>query len=251
MANFRAPFLDQWGTGGTEFPDTFQNCGTGENDVPATASITHSWASPGNVTSQSGSSTSNLATSGGGVYVLPYIRASNFGFAIPTGATILGIEVEVVWGSGSSVYTQQDLRLAWGASAVNLSTANRADGSTLNTMDQSLEVWGGAADLWGELASTLNPTVINSSDFGWVFKANRADTNTFLNTIRIDCMRATVYYSLSEPLAGAARTTQTEALVLVTEAKPVRVTQVYSETLAGIIIPATVPAGRRQIIVAT
>lgn len=250
MATFVNPYVDQWGSGGDQFPSLYNNAATGENNVPASGGITHNWTNPDRIVSYD-DQTANLDTNGGGVYVLPYIRASDFGFDVPTGATIVGIEAEVIWGSSSSSLAESDIRVAWGASAVNLSTANRSTGATLGKSAGDSTVYGGPGDLWGELSSTLTPTVINSSDFGWVFKPSRADTNTTSRIVRIDCMRIRIYYTSSEPLAGAVRTTQTEALVLVTEALPVRVTQVYAETLTGIVIPATVPAGRRQVIVAT
>lgn len=250
MATFTFPLLDQWEQGGDE-NSPFLNAGTGENDVPATGGITHNWANPDRVTSQFMSTTSDLSTSGGGTYVLPYLRASNFGFSIPVGATVVGLEVEIVWGASNSGLTEDEIRLAWGASAANLSTNNNGDAGSIPSTDQTVETKGGPTDLWGELSSTLTPAVINSSDFGWVLKVGRADTGATSRTARVDCMRMRVYYTVPEPLAGAVRISQTEVLALVTEAKPARITQVYAEVIAGLTVPVTIPTGRRQVVVAT
>lgn len=249
MATFTEPLLDQWGQGASEGSE-FKNPGTGENDVPATGGITHNWATPGNIVSQLSNSTANLASSGGTPYVLPYLRASNFGLTVPTGATIVGIETEIVWGSSSVGLTEDEIRLAWGASAANLSATNHGDLGALPSLN-TIETRGGPGDLWGELGSTLTPSVINSSDFGWVIKTGRSDTGTSTRTARVDVMRVKVYYTLTEPLAGAVRTTQTEALVLVTEALPARITQAYAEVITSVSVASAIPTGRRQVIVAT
>lgn len=246
MASFIEPLLDQWGQGATEFISPYGNAGTGENDVPATASITHNWTNPGNVISQLGASTANLASSGDPPFILPYLRASNFGFNVPSTATVVGIEVQIVWGfSSGTTYTEDEIRLAWGASAVNLSTTNNADLAAIPTTVDTTELKGSPTDLWGELASTLTPTVLNSSDFGWVIKLGRL-LGTSNRIAHIDCMRARIYYTVPEPLAGNARVTQTEALVLVTEMKDARVTQAYAEALVAVGAPVTFPPGRRQ-----
>ena len=246
---FIEPYIDQWGVGGSEDNTDKRNAGTGQNDVPATASVTHNWSNAGNITSEGDLSTATLTSSVSNPPVLPYLRASNFGFDIPSAATIVGIETEIVWGSGSGTdYLESEIKLAWGASAANLSSGNKGDGASVPTSVVT-EVRGGAADLWGELASTLTPAVLNSSDFGFVLKLTRP-TGTTSRVARIDCMRMRLHFELTDPLDGTIRATQVEAMVLVTEAKDVNVTQVFAEVLVNISEdPPTYAAGARSTVV--
>lgn len=246
---FIQPNIDQWGNGGSEDNTDKRNAGTGQNDVPATASITHNWSNPGNITSELSLGAASLNSSISNPPILPYLRASNFGFNIPSAATLVGIETELAWGSGSSSdYIESEIRLAWGASAANLSTDNNGDGASVPGSAVT-EERGGPTDLWGELASTLTPAVVSSSDFGFVIKLTRP-TGTGSRTAFIDCMRMRVYYSLTDPLDGNVRVTQLEAMALVTEAKEVRVTQVYAEVLTNIPVTSlTYPAGTRSAVV--
>ena len=246
MGTYRSPLDDQWGVSETEDEWSGKaNAGTGENDVPTTASITHSWSNPSNITAES-LSTAELASSGGS-YIFPYLRASNFGFDIPSSATVLGVEVDVVWGATSSDYTLDELYLAWGASASTFSTTNKGTGQNLSSTGGDIVTYGGASDMWGESSATLTPTVVNSSDFGIVIKP--AKTATDSNSCRVDCVRIAVTYSVTED--GNVRVSQTEALVLYTYEKDVQVTQTYAEVIVSTAIGGASGEGRRQIIVVT
>jgi hypothetical protein len=241
MGTYSFPLLDQWGNS----PDAdevsgFANPNTGENDVPATASITHSWTAASNITDEE-SSYATLSSSGGS-YIFPYLRASNFGLNVPSGATVVGIEVEVVWDVSDDEYSLDELRLAWGASAANLSTGDKGTGQLLDKGSGDTDLFGGDSDMWGEMAATLTPAVVNSSDFGVVLKPAKSDAGS--SAMRVDCIRVRVFYSITED--GEVRTSQSEALVLYKDTAPVRVTQLYSEVLVSASAGGGSPAAGRQ-----
>jgi len=117
-----------------------------------------------------------------------YLRASNFGFSIPTGATINGIKVEI------------EQALDTGANAIesavrivkadgSIGTTNKSTGATVPSSDTYV-TYGGASDLWGE---TWTSTDINDTDFGVVFSVSGTAGNTLVDHVRI-----TVYYSTTQ-----------------------------------------------------
>lgn len=245
MGEIQDPFADQWdaSTSGIE-TSPYLGPSTGENNVPATASNTHNWLTPANIATLALGNSS--FTSSGGSYIFPYLRGSNFGFSIPATATILGIEASVIWAATSDHYTLADLKLAWGASAVNLSTTNKAAGENIGGDGGEVTFYGGESDLWGETTATLTPTVINSTDFGFVLKPAKA--SALSSAVSIDAFRVRVFYSEATP-DGAVRITQVEALVLAKETKPVRITQVYAEVVMSVNSPSVAGGGGQQTVI--
>lgn len=218
MPDYKQPIVNQWG-GNILYPSDYvslnndgRKAGTATNDVPATGGKTTDWLNASGATNDTHSSNAycSVTTS---PWVFPYLRLSNYGFAIPASATILGIEVRVAIGgthNTTEIY-DDEIRLAWNASAANLSTDNKATG-TPKAVYEYYTV-GGPADLWGELSSTLTPAVINSSDFGVVIKAGRA-TGSAQRFFGVASVRITVYYSDSAD--GNVRLSQSYVEVLST-----------------------------------
>lgn len=111
--------------------------------------------------------------------------AKDFGFSIPSGATIDGIKVEFKKSSYSGTCYDQHVSLVK-AGSPQFST-NYANATGWPT---SLEyvTYGGASDLWGD---TWTDTDINASGFGACINA----TLGFLDGVQIDHVRITVYYT--------------------------------------------------------
>ena len=113
-----------------------------------------------------------------------YLKATNFGFAIPTGATINGIVVEVerkktgliidnsikIVKGGVIGGTEQNASAAWPA------------GDTYATFGSSTNLWG----------LTWTPADINASNFGMVISCASLLANSIAY---IDHIRITVYYT--------------------------------------------------------
>jgi hypothetical protein len=120
-----------------------------------------------------------------------YLKMTNFGFSIPTGATIFGILVE----------KEQSLHQSDDYISDNIVSIVKADGSIGSTNKAIAGRWlfaesyishGGSTDLWGE---SWTPADINDADFGVAISINGqlADLGSS-SSARIDHVRITVYY---------------------------------------------------------
>lgn len=123
------------------------------------------WANPGRITADDGSTTDcNAGTAS------DYLVASNFGFSVPSDATINGVEVKAEIAEdalGTEVFSAQ----LQDDSAALMGAAKTAtvSGSTL-----TVYTYGGAADLW---SATITPAIVNDADFGvrlWFATSNNA-----------------------------------------------------------------------------
>lgn len=116
---------------------------------------------------------------------------TNFGFSIPNGASILGIQATIVrhadlTGSKNSITDQTVQLVKSGAASGN----NKADGSTLWPTSDATANYGANNDLWGTTWTVAN---INASNFGillTVLNSNDVNINAFVDSISL-----TVTYS--------------------------------------------------------
>jgi hypothetical protein len=122
-----------------------------------------------------------------------YIQALNCGLAIPSTATVCGIEVQVERSAaglliGSSVKDQNLFLVKAGAQV----GSNHASSSNWAGSD-AIAVYGNNADLWG---TTWTPAQINASNFGVQLSAqmNAGLASLFL-TANVDAIAITVYYT--------------------------------------------------------
>ena len=112
-----------------------------------------------------------------------YLKATNFGFSIPTDATIIGITITKEGsfvGSGS------------GSSRARLVKNGTVQGNTKTTNFgvESVITEGGSGDMWG---LTLTPADVNASDFGLVLYTDM-DAGASC-TVSIDHITITVHYN--------------------------------------------------------
>lgn len=161
---------------GTIFP------GTGADDA---AVGTVSWSSTGNITADDAAV---AQSSPAGPATTHYLKATNFGFAIPGGATIDGIKLEIKkrqnFGTpgivtDSAVYVVK--------ADATLGSTNKAEvpawGAAL-----AYSTYGGSADLWSESWTAAD---INDADFGFVISASVSNNCS----IEVDAFRVTIYYT--------------------------------------------------------
>ena len=163
--------------------------GTVVND---TAVGTVAWTSPDNAKASDNNYASLYV--GSGSVTTNYLKATNFGFSIPPGATIDGIKVEIE-------------KMAWYVDNDNHASDNivsivKADGSIGSTNKANPGQWGyptntyteygGAADKWGE---TWTPTNINDSDFGVALSVSADSLDSLGISIYLDHFRITIYYT--------------------------------------------------------
>ena len=120
--------------------------------------------------------------------VSDYLVCNQYGFAIPAGATIVGIVIDLERrASNGTVASDFSMRVLKGGTA---QAAERATGTVYTTGD-TVESHGGASDLWG---TTWTPVDINSANFGARFQATKFGTAGGNITISVDHMPITVYW---------------------------------------------------------
>jgi hypothetical protein len=149
---------------------------------------TVAWTSPGSAIS----SDDGYASASVDGETTNYLRCLNYGFSIPFGSTILGIEVHVERKSdrtsnGGSQDASMRLVKAGVIGATDRSSA------TVYTTGDVIETHGGPGDLWG---TTWTPAEINAANFGAAFAAIKASASGPVHLITVDHIAITVYYSL-------------------------------------------------------
>jgi hypothetical protein len=117
-----------------------------------------------------------------------YLKITNFGFDIPSTATIQGIKVEINKfndpGAGGDI-TDERVRIVKGGT---IGVTDRAESDNWPTSPQYV-THGSSTDLWG---TTWAYTDINASDFGVAISVSVSETGPIAN---IDHVRITVYYT--------------------------------------------------------
>lgn len=158
------------------------------------------WANPANIEALDGVYATclmpNRASAFNPAILSNFINATGFGFAVPAGAVIQGITVQVYL-KGSDPFGQVDNIVQLLVGGVR-SGANRAAGTTLSTAI-GLNTYGGSSDQWG---LALTPAVVNSANFGVSFQGGNLDVSGPGGTISIDFMAISVSYIVP----GAAQT---------------------------------------------
>lgn len=159
------------------------NAGTGADD---SAVGTLTWTNPGNITASDDvyatiSTVSSTTTH--------YLKGTNFGFTIPVGSTIVGIQcfLERKYAGGGATVT--DSRISIVKSNGSVGTTNKSVGAAWTTSDV-VASYGSISDLWGE---TWAASDINSSSFGFVMSAS---TNPSVSvTCSVDNYQITITYT--------------------------------------------------------
>lgn len=148
---------------------------------------TVAWTSPGSATVSD--NTRATATISGGAQS-QYLVVSSFGFAIPAGATIDGIVVEVEkCASSASNVLDNRVRIVKGG-AIGATDKSSATPWVI-TSSEAYVTYGGAADLWGE---TWTADDINASAFGVAISVRNSNVK-LPRAAYVDHIRITVYYT--------------------------------------------------------
>ncbi|MFA5932253.1 MAG: dockerin type I domain-containing protein [Candidatus Paceibacterota bacterium] len=148
---------------------------------------TISWSNPGNIIS---SNNSNATASLNDNQISHYLKATNFGFAIPSGATINGITVEVEKKSASaSRIKDYRVRIIKGGT---ISVTDKSNANWWGTSD-AYTTYGSISDLWGE---TWTPSDINNTNFGLALSAYKNTTQGNAITASVDHIRITINYTI-------------------------------------------------------
>lgn len=171
----------QAGRGGTTagvMTTTTNHPGTMAND---SSYGSNGWSNPDNAkTSNDSYATVSFASQ----LISNYLKATNFGFAVPTGATINGIlvDIEEKQASGTSIIDSR-VRIVKGGT---IGSTDKSTGATWPTTEAYV-AYGSSSDLWGD---TWSVSDINGSTFGFVVSNSGSS-----GIASVDDMRITVYYT--------------------------------------------------------
>jgi hypothetical protein len=142
-----------------------------------------SWSGESNITADDGSNaTCSISARGDSSNRL---RATNFGFSIPIGATIDGIEARVQVSVTSGSADIATIRLVQGGLQKGLNRAS-FEGITGSPVNYD---YGGPSDLWGVSWSDSD---VNLSTFGFDFQAEAVGTTI---NLFVDAMWIKVHYT--------------------------------------------------------
>lgn len=158
--------------------------GTGADDATV-GSIT--WSNTSNITLADDTYATAAVTEDATSH---YLKATNFGFAIPTWETINGIIVEIEQKSSGSGLTENSIKIVKGGT---ISGNEKSTSATISTTEKYV-TYGGVADLWG---LTWTPADINDSTFGVVFASHKTGPGTV--TTSVDTVRITIVTASSIP----------------------------------------------------
>lgn len=163
-------------------PSQTRSPGTISNDA---SFGTTAWSNPSNAASSNDSyatvAVDNTPTDS------QYLKVSNFGFTIPAGATINGIEDKIEKSRAGGLENVIDRRVRVVKGGV-IGSTDKADATSWPTTD-TIFTYGGASDLWGE---TWTDSDVNASNFGGVIAAG---TDAAPGTAQVDHWERTVHYT--------------------------------------------------------
>ena len=161
---------------------TFAVAGTAET----LAGVDVDWTDPNNAKTANDTYATVALDNGVGGPESDYLALYNFGFSIPTNATVDG--VEVTWFRKCDGGEIRDFNvLLYGDSGTQGDDKGVAD---FWPTSEGSAVYGGPADTWG---LTLNPASINTTNFGCVISAEFVGALT--DTAYVDNASITVTYT--------------------------------------------------------
>ncbi len=172
---------------------------------------TVAWTNPDNAKVSDDVYATNTPTDQG---ISHYLKASNFGFSIPSGATINGILVEFERKANvaSGIQNIKDKYIKIVKADGTIGTTDKADTVTLWSTTEAYSSYGSSSDLWGE---TWDDAKINDIDFGVVLSVTAIDDTVPNPIASVDHIRITVYYTEATTgrLTATGRLTSSTRLV--------------------------------------
>lgn len=151
------------------------------------------WSNLSDILTIGGGTHASAAGNTGGFTPTKYLVADEFGFAIPTGAIITGIKLDIyrqaTQNQASPLRRAKDYSIK--LMKVGSEVGDNKAAATIFTTDFVLATYGGQTDLWGV---TWSPSDVNDDGFGARIAYQIADASGGTTSTNIDYMRITVYY---------------------------------------------------------
>lgn len=150
---------------------------------------TRAWSNP----TRAISSNNSYATASVDGTTTRFLRCTGYNFAVPVGAIINGITVNVERKSDrTSNGGSRDAAMRVVKAGV-IGTTDRSTATTYTTTDV-IQAHGGAADLWGAI---WTPADINAANFGAAFAATKASSSGPAHIVSVDHMPITVTFTIT------------------------------------------------------
>lgn len=159
------------------------------------------WTNPTNVTS-SNNVRATIAVLGVAASS-EYLKVTNFGFSIPSGATIDGIVVDAEVSDSLFLVNTTTIKLVKGGTISGTNRASDSSGGWSST--ESYKTYGSSSQLWG---LSWTDSDINDSTFGAAIICSNPSGKSTASPA-IDHIRITVHYT-----TGGGGPTSTSALML-------------------------------------
>ncbi|HKZ34039.1 MAG TPA: hypothetical protein VJ142_02275 [Candidatus Nanoarchaeia archaeon] len=121
-----------------------------------------------------------------------YLKATGFGFSIPSTATIKGIVVEYEADRDPNSVKRAKFRGIRIVRGGGISGTDHGDNSWVVKAPDVYRAFGGATDLWNV---TLTPADVNAAGFGFVLSVFVKSSDGSSQGVRLDHVRVTVYYT--------------------------------------------------------
>ena len=171
--------------------------GTPSSNQPQDPATASGWTTSTNVyTSNNTYATNSVAKSSNGAY----LTVTNWGFTIPAGATILGIQLNIEdKASATSSLKDETVQLLKAGTATG---ANKAVTGTLWGTTDTTVGYGAANDLW---SAAWTPADINASTFGVRLRVANANSSSS-RTASVDYVNMTVTYQTVSAVIGTSGT---------------------------------------------
>ena len=147
------------------------------------------WATPDNAKVNDGSYTTAQNGADSPPVYSHHLKATNFGFSIPDGATINGILVQIEENNAGSLGAMEDETVKIIKADASIGAENKANVGISWTNMTTYTDYGANDDLWSE---SWTPANINDSDFG---VALSIQINSNFVSGRVDHIQITVYYT--------------------------------------------------------
>jgi hypothetical protein len=145
------------------------------------------------LTNTSASDDNYTTVSGPDGWISRDLDCTNFGFSIPAGSTIDGIEVKIE--RYGSLVIDTSIKLLNGDGAGGESAQDKSTGASWSSTD-TVDSFGGSTDTWGE---TWSVSDINSSDFGVRIQCQDAvASDSQIGSAQIDHVEIVIHYSPPE-----------------------------------------------------
>ncbi len=157
------------------------------------------WSNPGNA--QTADDAWATASTPGIAALSQYLKATNFGFSIPSNAVIDGVTVKIERHSGAYAGLGVKDNTVKLVKSGSISGDNQADTDTAWPTTDGIKTYGSESDLWNV---ALTPADVNAADFGVVLSANHYNPGPL--TSYIDHITITINYTTNFPTVNFSST---------------------------------------------